>query len=138
MTVDELLDALESHTNRTPNREQRDVMEYNEGPLWVIAGPGTGKTYALILRCLRLLCVDRIRPENIVLTTFTHQAADELKQRLLTSLLQLSTTFPETSAIDLSRMRLGTLHSLCWDFLTETPGSRFRHLESMTPLDRAF
>jgi DNA helicase II / ATP-dependent DNA helicase PcrA len=138
MTIDELLDALESQTGRKPNQEQRVVMEYNDGPLHVIAGPGTGKTYALILRCLRLLCVDRVRPEAIVLTTFTHKAADELEQRLLTSLLQLSVVFPEISAIDLSRMHLGTLHSLCWDFITETPASPYRDLESLRQLDRAF
>ncbi len=138
MTVNELLDALASHTGRTPNCEQRDVMEHNDGPLQVIAGPGTGKTYALILRCLLLLCVYRVPPEAIVLTTFTRKAAEELKQRLHEALLRLSVAFPDMSAIDVSRMRLGTLHSLCWDFLTETPGSPFRHLRPLVALDRAF
>jgi DNA helicase-2/ATP-dependent DNA helicase PcrA len=138
MIVDQLLDALTSATGRTPNLEQRAVMEHNDGPLQVIAGPGTGKTYALILRCLYLLCVLRVRPEAIVLTTFTRKAAEELKHRLHETLLRLSDAFPELREIDVSQMRLGTLHSLCWDFLTETPDSPFRHLQSLTALDRAF
>jgi DNA helicase-2/ATP-dependent DNA helicase PcrA len=138
MTADELLAALASTTGRSPNREQRDVMKYNGGPLWVIAGPGTGKTYALVLRCLRLLCVDRVPPEAIVLTTFTRKAAEELQQRLHEALLRLAVSFPEVGAIDISQMRLGTLHSLCWDFLAETPASPFRHLQPLDALDRAF
>ena len=136
--VDELLDALASHIGRPPNVEQRVVMEHNDGPLWVIAGPGTGKTYALILRCLYLLCVCRVPPEAIVLTTFTRKAAEELKQRLHEALLRLSVVYPEMSEIDVSQMRLGTLNSLCWDFLTETPGSPYRHLRFLTALDQAF
>lgn len=138
MTVDELLDALASLTGRRPNREQRDVMEQNNGPLQATAGPGTGKTYAIILRCLLLLCVYRIPPEAIVLTTFTRKAAEELKQRLHEALLRLGVAFPDMRAIDISQMRLGTLHSLCWDFLTETPASPFRHLRPLVALDRAF
>ena len=60
MTTEELLEALVERTGRPPNSEQRVVMEQRGGPLQVIAGPGTGKTYALILRCLLLLCVDRV------------------------------------------------------------------------------
>lgn len=126
MTGDELIDALASQTGRTPNREQAAVMEHRGGPLQVNAGPGTGKTFALILRCLHLLCVDRIPPQAIVLTTFTRKAAEELKQRLHEALLRLGAAFPEAREIDVSQMRLGTLHSLCWDFITETPNSPFR------------
>ena len=57
MTIDELLDALASQTGRTPNPEQCAVMKHSGGRLQVIAGPGTGKTYAFILRCLYLLCM---------------------------------------------------------------------------------
>ena len=138
MTTEELLEALVARTGRTPNSEQRVVMEQWGGPLQVIAGPGTGKTYALILRCLHLLCVDRVPPEAIVLTTFTRKAAEELRQRLHEALLRLGSVFPEVRTIDISPMRLGTLHSLCWDFLTETPGSPFRHLCPLVALDRAF
>ena len=84
MTNDELLDALAGlpHGGIIPNAEQRAVMEHTGGPLWVIAGPGTGKTQGLVLRTLRLLCVDSVAPEAIVLTTFTRKAAEQLEHRL--------------------------------------------------------
>ena len=138
MTNDELLSAWASLTETFPNAEQRTVMDYIDGPLWVIAGPGTGKTSALILRCLSLLCVHHVPPEAIVLTTFTRKVAEELEQRLQEALLRLSTVFPELRSVDISRMRLGTLNSLCWNILTDTPESRFRHLRSLTALDQAF
>jgi hypothetical protein len=47
MTVNELLDALAIRTDRNPNRAQRDVMEYNEGPF--------GSSLALALAKLLLL-----------------------------------------------------------------------------------
>jgi DNA helicase-2/ATP-dependent DNA helicase PcrA len=109
-----------------------------EVPLQIIAGPGTGKTYALILRCLFLLGVCHVAPSAIVLTTFTRKAAEELKLRLQEALLRLSAVFPEFRMIDLSQMRLGTLHSLCWDILTETPASPLRHRQILSELDRAF
>ena len=90
------------------------------------------------MRCLYLLCVRHIPPEDIVLTTFTRKVAEELEQRLQEALLRLSAAFPELRAIDVSQMRLGTLNSLCWNFLTDTPESPFRHLKSLTALDRAF
>lgn len=140
MTNEELLAALKALPQRpiNPNQAQVDVMRYNEGPLWVIAGPGTGKTLSLVLRCVRLLCVDRVPPEAIFLTTFTRKAARQLEQRLHELLGQLALVEPSVGQIDLSRLRLGTLHRLCWDILTETPASPFRHLKLLDELDRAF
>jgi DNA helicase-2/ATP-dependent DNA helicase PcrA len=140
MTIHDLLAALHSLPHRaiTPNVEQLAVMRYNAGPLHVIAGPGTGKTEALILRCLRLLCVDRVPPESIVLTTYTRKAARQLEQRLHLMLAALGEIFPGVREIDVSRMRIGTLHSICWDLLTETPASPFRHLQRLDELERAF
>ena len=140
VTIDELLAALRSLPQRAlnPNDAQLAVMRYNDGPLWVIAGPGTGKTEAIILRCLRLLCVDHVPPESIVFTTFTRKAARQLEQRLHLTLATLGDIIPDVRRIDVSRMRLGTLHSICWDLLTETPSSRFRHLQLLDELERAF
>lgn len=140
MTGEELLDVLRGLPQRPiiPNQAQMAVMEYNEGPLWVIAGPGTGKTLSLVLRCARLLCVDRIPPEAIFLTTFTRKAARQLEHRLHELLGQLAQVVPEVGQIDLSRLRLGTLHRLCWDLLTETPASSFRRLKLLDELDRVF
>src|SRR5260221_10112992 len=109
MTIDELLVALQSLPHRAiaPNDAQLAVMRYNDGPLWVIAGPGTGKTEAVTLRCLRLLCVDWVPPECIVYTTFTRKAARQLEHRLHLALAALGELFPDVRRIDASRMRLG-------------------------------
>lgn len=51
--------------------------------LFLVSGPGTGKTAAIAARVLRLLLVDGVTPENIVVVTFTRKAAAELQTRIL-------------------------------------------------------
>ena len=137
MTREEFLDAWAS-LGRSPNTEQLAIMDHGDGPLQIIAGPGVGKTYALALRVCFLLCVQEVPPQAIVVTTFTRKAAEELRYRLQETLVRLTIQFPHLKTIDLSRMHLGTLHSICYDILTQTPGSRFRHLQLLGALERAF
>ncbi len=62
------------------NENQRSAVEWNDGPLLVLAGPGSGKTLVLTLRAHRLLQQD---PDASVLAlTFTTKAADEMRERL--------------------------------------------------------
>jgi DNA helicase-2/ATP-dependent DNA helicase PcrA len=140
MTIDELLGALAGLPQGAivPNAEQRAVMEHTGGPLWVIAGPGTGKTQGLVLRTLRLLCVDGVAPEAVVLTTFTRKAAEQLEHRLHEILRRLARAYPEVGQIDLGRMHLGTMHSICWELLTDSPASRYRHLHLLDELEQVF
>lgn len=62
------------------NPAQREAVEYGEGPLLVVAGAGTGKTTMLAHRVARLVA-DGVRPDRILLLTFTRRAAMEMLQR---------------------------------------------------------
>ncbi|HEV7681276.1 MAG TPA: DEAD/DEAH box helicase [Pyrinomonadaceae bacterium] len=97
----------------------------------IVAGPGSGKTTVLVLRALRLVFVDGWMPEEIVLTTFTRKAADELRARLIGWGLQikshLTSNPPQQTppafdtwldSIDINRFVTGTLDSICEELLT--------------------
>src|SRR5688572_845772 len=76
--------ALKESMNREPNKGQQEAIEAASGaPLFVVAGPGTGKTATLTMRMLKLIFVDGISPRGILATTFTNKAAEELRSRLL-------------------------------------------------------
>ena len=75
-------------------------------PLRVLAGPGTGKTYALMRRVARLL-QDNAVPHRILVCTFTRTAATDLRN----SLAALGVDGVE-------QVRAGTLHSLCFSILS--------------------
>src|SRR5260370_6313458 len=101
------------------NQKQKDAVDHGAGPLWLLAGPGSGKSEVLVTRALKLLCVDGVAPRSIFLTTFTTKAARNLEDRLASYLAALQETDPSLRSIDLADMRLGTLHSLCNDILQE-------------------
>jgi DNA helicase II / ATP-dependent DNA helicase PcrA len=112
---------------------QRDVIDHTEGPLLVIAGPGSGKTLSLILRTLNLLLLEKAQPHEIVLCTFTEKAAFELRDRVAAAAAKLGYTG------DLSSLRVGTIHGICGRILAEyrhrTPlGSSYDTLDELTQL----
>jgi len=63
------------------NNLQRQAVLHDRGPLFVLAGPGTGKTRILVERVRRMV-KDGYPPEEICLVTFTTKAADEIRHRL--------------------------------------------------------
>jgi len=67
----------------TPNPEQENAIKHVEGPLFLAAGPGSGKTRVLLWRTLNLIVYHNIDPEEIFLATFTEKAAAQLKEGLL-------------------------------------------------------
>ncbi len=66
----------------TGNPEQERIIESPGGPLVVVAGPGTGKTYTLTQRIAKLITMGNALPETVLAITFTVKAAKEMKERL--------------------------------------------------------
>lgn len=65
----------------TLNKEQRVAAEHKDGPLLVLAGAGSGKTYTMTVRMKHLIEYHKIRPETILGITFTVKAAREMQER---------------------------------------------------------
>ncbi|MDD5504109.1 MAG: ATP-dependent DNA helicase [Candidatus Omnitrophica bacterium] len=65
------------------NKAQAEVVDKTDGPLLVLAGPGTGKTELLSVRAAAIISKKGIKPENILVLTYTNAAAKAMKQRLV-------------------------------------------------------
>jgi DNA helicase-2/ATP-dependent DNA helicase PcrA len=94
-----------------PNLEQKAAIRHVDGPLFLAAGPGSGKTRVLLWRTLNLIVFHDVPPEEIFLSTFTEKAAFQLREGIR-ALLALVTN-KTNQAFDISRMYVGTAHSLC-------------------------
>lgn len=66
------------------NQEQQAAVEYLDGPLLVLAGPGTGKTQLLSAKVAYILQNIDVNPENILCLTFTDAGAENMRARLQT------------------------------------------------------
>lgn len=84
----------------------KHIAEESSSPLRVVAGPGTGKTFALMRRVARLIQEDGISPRGILVCTFTRTAAADLQTEL-----------SKLGIEGVERVRKGTLHSLCFSLL---------------------
>lgn len=82
------------------NKEQQQAVHITEGPLRIIAGVGTGKTFILINRIDYLIKEKKVLPRRILALTFTNKAAHELKSRLkeMGHIGVLATTFHSLAA----------------------------------------
>ena len=86
--------------------QQQTVVDFVQGPLLVIAGPGSGKTRVLTER-VRALLTNVEGHFRILVLTFTNKAAEEMKERLL------------DLGDERQRAFVGTLHGFCLDVLAE-------------------
>lgn len=116
---------------RRPNPDQTACLSHDpQVPQLIVAGPGSGKTTVLVLRALRHVLVDRVSPEQVMITTFTKKAAKEIRTRLIewgTPLIEAllarhATLAPSYVAflrdVDINRFVTGTLDSLCEEALS--------------------
>jgi superfamily I DNA/RNA helicase len=86
----------------------------------------------------KIAIVEKIPPESLLLTTYTRKAARQLQHRLQETLQQLHTFFPEVKQIDLTAMRVGTIHSICLELLQTIATSPFRHIHLLDEIERIF
>ena len=94
------------------NEVQQQIANHTEGPVLVIAGPGSGKTKTLVDRIVNLV-MKGVAPEEIFVGTFTEKAAKELITRISNRLLA------EGKEVNLNEMYVGTLHSIFLRLLEE-------------------
>jgi DNA helicase-2/ATP-dependent DNA helicase PcrA len=115
------------------SESQRNVVGHLDGPLLVVAGPGSGKTYSIVLRALNLLLLKKAAPQEIILCTFTEKAAFEMRDRLSAAAQKVEYKG------DLSELRVSTIHGLCNQILTQQRhrtelGHNFETLDELTEL----
>ena len=86
--------------------KKKEIIEHVDGPLLVIAGPGAGKTMAIVERVVNLIARHQVAPENILVSTFTEKAAAELASRISDRMAE------EGLKVSLNEMYIGTMHSI--------------------------
>ena len=65
------------------NEEQKKAIEWNTGPAFILAGPGSGKTFTTVERVKYLIEVHHADPSRILVITFTKAAARQMRERFL-------------------------------------------------------
>lgn len=95
------------------NEAQRRAIATVDGPVLITAGPGTGKTFTLVQRAIYLIEEKGVKPEEIMIATFTEKAAKELVTRITNELDERGIT------ANINDMYVGTFHSLCLRILKE-------------------
>jgi len=104
------------------NKEQQKAASFLTGTAAVIAVPGSGKTRTMMERIGKLVMEHGVAPENILGLTFTRNAAEEMRQRLIPVLGNQA-----------SRVTLSTIHSFC-HYLLRSEGRIFEILSGRDQL----
>ena len=95
------------------NEPQIEAIKTVDGPLLIIAGPGTGKTFTLVQRAIYLIQEHNVKPEQIMIATFTEKAANEIITRISNAFLERGIV------VTINDMCIGTFHSICLRLIKE-------------------
>ena len=102
------------------NEQQQAAVTVGDGPVLVLAGPGSGKTRVLTHRIAYLIQERHVYPNRIIAVTFTNRAAEEMHERI-----------DALTHVSLKGMRVGTFHALCARILRQEVGKSVE--EGMLP-----
>lgn len=111
------------------NDAQKLAVDTIEGPVMVIAGPGTGKTQILSMRIANILKKTQVNPENILCLTFTNSGVQAMKKRLLSIIGPAS-----------YQIHITTFHTFCNEIISLYP-EKFvsaKRLNQLTELEQIF
>jgi len=121
--------------NSINSNQNKAISTPTDESLFIVAGPGSGKTTVMVLKILKFIFVDNVNPSNILATTFTRKAAAELRSRILKwgdeirnhlinneSYLDIK---KDLKRLDFNQIITGTLDSISDDILRNNrpPGS---------------
>ena len=123
-----VLDKLGRDIRIDVNEDQHNAIAASQDTsLFIVAGPGSGKTTVMVLKILKFIFVDGIKPSSILATTFTRKAASQLKSRTVEWGNELKSALmddPKYSSIkvllkklNFKRIVTGTLDSIAEDIL---------------------
>jgi len=104
------------------NKGQKQAVDAIDGPVMVIAGPGTGKTSILTLRIANILKQTDTAPENILALTFTESGAYAMRRKLVDII--------GTAAY---KVTISTFHGFCNDIIRQYP-ERFPRIIGSTAI----
>lgn len=121
---------------RSMNEGQRTAATHGEGPMLVLAGPGSGKTYTITNRISYLIEEERVNPENILVITFTKDAALSMQERFLKQEAERRNELSESSCISKRHpaaaigvsacvpVNFGTFHAIFYQIIKQSQRSQ--------------
>ncbi len=109
------------------NLEQKLAVDTLDGPVMVIAGPGTGKTQILAMRVGQILRETDTKPYNILCLTFTDAGAIAMRRRLIQMIGPMA-----------HQVNICTFHAFCNQVIQENLGrfNQFRELDVLSDLEK--
>jgi len=123
-----VVNILKRDISSNENQKKAILSPSNES-LFIVAGPGSGKTTVMVLKILKYIFVDDVNPSEILATTFTRKAAEELYSRILgwgdeikNHLLDNVDDFDsilKIDRVDFNQIKIGTTDSVAEELLRD-------------------